>query len=216
MKKLFLFLSLFIVSPVLAQNAMPFCTQMSTRVLVKIKTGNPKYITSYSRKDFLRKAKVPYSPHTLGLTVAEFDIDTLMTPQIEQYAGQFCVSLKDVEVTLSYPNLSVYIDKKYPSNSCEYKVIKEHEDYHVSVSQHALTFFKPDVEKVLSRTLASLRPRVVHNKNDIKSATNKMTQTVLDNLQPVIQHINNTMAKKNAAIDTKESYQKTTALCKNW
>lgn len=216
MKKLFLFLSLFIVSPVLAQNAMPFCTQMSTRVLVKTKTGNPKYITSYSRREFLRKAKAPYSPHTLGLTVAEFDISTRFTPQIEQYAGQFCVSLKNVEVTLSYPSLTVYIDKKYPAKSCEYKVIKEHEDYHVAVSQHALTFFKPDVERVLSQTLASLRPKIVNNERDIQSAFLKMQQAINTNLHPVIQHINTTMAKKNAAIDTKESYQKTTALCQNW
>ena len=216
MKKIILFYLCFIVLPVFAQNATPFCTGMTTRVHVKTLPGNPQYITTYSRSDFLKKAGGKFSPHTLGLTVAKLDITAAAKPEVSQQNGRYCVKLSDLEITMQYPSILVYIDKKYMPSSCEYRIIKEHEQYHVQVSQQALTFFKPDVERVVSEALNSLSPKVVSAQTEVQSALRQMTDSVLSQLRPLVAHINNKLSEKNAAIDTPESYTATTAKCSNW
>ena len=215
MKRLFVLL-FFIVSPVFAENATPFCTRMSTRIIVRTKVGNPQYLTQYSRKDFLRKAGVPNSPYTLGLTVAKLDVTAAAKPSLSTQYNEICVGIKEIDIEMSYPDLTVYIDKKYPPSSCEYQTIKEHEDYHVNVAQQALSFFKPDVEKLVYDEAAKIVPQVVYSKDDIQPTVNKQVNIILSALQPLIQHINKKLSEKNAAIDTPEMYKATTAVCHNW
>ena len=216
MKKLFLLLFCFVVSPVLAQNATPFCTSMSTRVHIRTKIGNPQYISQYSREDFLKKAEGPPSPYTLGLTVAKIDVTVRTTPTLKEQLGQICVGLSDVDIEMAYPTLTVYIDKKYAPSSCAYQTIKEHENYHVAVAQQALTFFRTDVENAASKAITTLAPKIVYNQDEIPSVVNRLTSTIISALQPVINHINQKLIEKNAAIDTQEMYRATTAVCKDW
>lgn len=216
MKQLLLFLLLFSVSPVFAENAMPFCTKMVTRIYVRAKPGNPQYITQYSKEDFLKKAKAKLSPYTLGLTVSKPDVSIQTKPSILKQLDQICVGLEEIDVELGYKELTVYIDKKYAPSSCEYKTIKEHENYHVEVANQALSFFRPDVENVVSQAISQLSPKVVTSQDEIQPTVNKFASTLLKEIQPVIAHINKKLSEKNAAIDTPEMYQATTAVCKNW
>ena len=216
MKRLFLLFLLLSVSPVFAQNATHFCTSMTSRIHIKARPGNPQYITQYSRKDFLRKTGGDFSQYTLGLTVSKLDVNIEIKPAITQQLSEICVGIQDVEVELKYPSIQVYIDKKYPPSSCEYQVIKEHEDYHVAVAQQALTFFKPDVERVVSDTLRGMTPKIVYSRSDIPHIVERQVKVLTNALQPVVKHINAKLAEKNKAIDTKEMYQATTAVCKNW
>ena len=216
MKRLFVFLSCFIVLPVLAQNAIPFCTSMSTRITVRTKPGNPQYITQYSREDFLRKADAQYSPYTLGLTVVKPEVTVSVKPDLKELLGQICVALSDVEIEMSYPSMTVYIDKKYMPSSCEYRTIKEHEDYHVNVAQQALSFFRPDVERVVSQTVETFSPKIVFSRSEISPEVNKFASKINEALKPVVKHIKSKLDEKNAAIDTQEMYHKTTAVCQNW
>lgn len=216
MKKLFLLLLCLSVSPVLAQNATPFCTTMATRVHIRTRPGNPQFISLYSREEFLQKAETQVSPYTLGLTVAKLDVSVKTTPTLTEQLGQICVGLSDVDIEMSYPTLTVYIDKKYMPSSCAYQTIKEHENYHVAVAQQALSFFRPDVENAAAKALMRLAPKIVYSKDEIQGVVNKLTNAVVMALQPVVNHINGKLIEKNAAIDTKEMYQATTAVCKDW
>jgi len=216
MKKLLLFLYCFLVWPVFAQNAMPFCTSMTTRVHVRTHIGNPKYVTRYSKQEFLKKEGRPADPYTLGLTVAELAMNTKTTPSIEKRGAQICVGLSDLEVELDYPNLTVYIDKKYAPSSCEFKIIKDHENYHVMVVQQSLPFFRKDIEDALYKALKDLSPKIVKTNKDIQPTLEKLTDSLVQSMQPVLKHINAKLLEKNAAIDTPEMYRATTKMCKNW
>ena len=112
--------------------------------------------------------------------------------------------------------LTVYIDKKYKPSSCEFKVIKAHENYHVAVAQQAMTFFKPDVEAQVQKSLKKIKPKIVKNAIERDQALKEQFNQVMNDLKPLIEHINKTTAKKNYQIDTPESYARTKALCKNW
>lgn len=216
MKKiLFLFLC-FSVWPVFAQNAIPFCMSMTTRVHVKTHIGNPKYVTSYSREEFLKKTGRRQDERTLGLTAFHMAVDTKVTPSVEQQFEQICVSISDLDVNLYYPDLTIYIDKKYAPSSCEYQVIKDHENYHVAVAQRALTFYKKDVENVVYDTLRRMSSKIVYSKEEVQPTVARMSDTITAALQPLLQHINAKLVEKNAAIDTPEMYEQTTQRCKNW
>ena len=216
MKKLLLFLFCYSVWPVLAQNAMPFCSSMTTQVHVQTSIGNPKYISLYSKKEFLKKNNRKFDPHTLGLTVVEMGVEMQAKPSVTERAGQFCVGLADVDIKLYYPVLTVYIDKKYEPSSCEYQIIKSHENYHVAVAQQAMSFYKKDVEQAAYKALERQMPKVVTSQQNIQATVNQLSDAILNDLNPVIQHINQKLVEKNAAIDTPEMYKATTAKCSDW
>ena len=178
-KLIFLFL-LFTVWPVFAQNAIPFCSKMTPRVYVRTQIGNPQYISQYSKMDFLKKEGRMMDENTLGLTVVRMDIKSKVLPSLQEQGGKICVSLSDVEVELYYPVFKVYIDKKYMPSSCEYRIIKEHEDYHVAVAQQAITFYKSDVERVVKNTLKNLSPKIVRSQNEIQPVVDQMGETIIN------------------------------------
>ena len=216
MKKILLFLLCFSVWPVFAQNAIPFCMSMTTEVKINTRVTTPKYNTFYSRSEFLRKAKQKPNSYTLGLTVFEMAVDTKTIPALEERFGQICVGISELDIDLYYPDITVYIDKKYNPSSCEYQVIKDHENYHVRVAEKALPFFKKDVEKAATKALTRLSPKIVYSEEDVQPTLKRMAETVMESIKPVIRHINKKLKEKNMAIDTKEMYEATSKMCKHW
>ena len=211
-----MYLLLPLLSLFLSQNASAFCDSVSTRIYITMNPGNVKYVTTRSKYDFINSAPHPVSPNTLGLTVAKMNITGKATPEIEKGEKGTCVSLGTLNFKMGYDELTVYIDKKYKPSSCEYKVIKNHENYHVAVAQQAMTFFKPDVEKKIQDSLRKIKPQIVHSNREAEEALQNQFNQVMNELQPLINHINKVTAQKNYQIDTPESYAKTKALCKNW
>ena len=205
-----------LLSLFLAQNASAFCDSASTRIYITTNPGNVKYITTRSKHDFVHSSPYPVNPNTLGLTVSRLNITGSATPNIDSKDGKTCVSLGTLNFKMGYDDLTVYIDKKYKPSSCEYKVIKNHENYHVAVAQQAMTFFKPDVEKQIQKSLQKIKPQIVNSNKEAETALQNQFNQVMDDLKPLINHINKVTAQKNYQIDTPESYAKTKALCKNW
>ena len=212
--KISLFLPL--LSLLFIQNASAFCNLASTRVYITMNPGNVKYITTQSKRDFIKSAPHPVSPNTLGLTLTRLGITGKALPREEIQDGKICVSLKTLDFKMGYDELTVYIDKKYKPTSCEYKVIKNHENYHVAVAQQAMIFFKPDVEAQIQKSLQKIRPQIVKDEKERNEVIKQQFNQIMEDLKPLINHINAVTAKKNYQIDTPESYQKTKALCKNW
>lgn len=211
-----IYLLLLLLSLFLSQNASAFCNSTNTRVYITTNPGNVKYITTRSKHDFIHSVPHPVSPNTLGLTVSHMNIKGEATPNVEVEGDKMCVSLKTLNLKMENDILTVYIDKKYKPNSCEYKVIKAHENYHVAVAQQAMIFFKPDVEAEVQKALKKVKPRIITDPAERDKVLKEQFTQVMNDLKPLIDHINKTTAKKNYQIDTPESYAKTKALCKNW
>ena len=134
---------------------------------MNIKTGTVRYITHLSRNEFLRKAPQKMSPNTLGMTVSKLGITGSAEPDIQPMGNRtFCVQIKRMDLDLGYNTLDVYIDKKYKPGSCEYEVVKEHENYHVRVSQEAMMFFRSDIEQALETALSHIEPEYAYSQNE--------------------------------------------------
>lgn len=156
------------------------------------------------------------SPNTLGMTVSKLGISGSAEPDIQQNGITACVQIGRMKIDIGYDTLDVYIDKKYKPRTCEYEVVKEHENYHVRVSQEAMSFFKPDIEDALRKAVARVKPVEVRSQKEAERVFQQQFNQVMREVQPLIDHINKKIAEKNYEIDTPESYRETTALCKNW
>lgn len=200
-----------------AGNASAFCRQETPWATVETKPGFVRYLTHLSREEFLKQAPQKMSPNTLGMTVSKLGISGSAEPNIQKINNSsVCVQIKEFKLILGYDTLDVYIDKKYQPDTCEYEVVKEHENYHVRVSQEAMSFFRPDVEKALNKALAKIKPETAHSSQAAQKIFERQFSRVIQELKPLIDHINKKIAEKNYIIDTPESYARTTALCKDW
>jgi hypothetical protein len=86
----------------------------------------------------------------------------------------------------------------------------------VAVAQQAMLFFKPDIEDKVYEIVSNLKPQITTDKKEIETIVQRQYEQIMEQLTPLLAHINQTIAKKNAQIDTPESYEKTKALCNNW
>lgn len=208
---------LFLFVLLLTHTSYASCVRYPIHYSVKTDTGKVVYNTKLSRAEFANIAKVKVSPHTVGLTVTPSPMtDIKTTSQVRQTGDSACVQVSNVEFTIKYETITVYIDKKYPKGSCNFKVTKEHEDYHVAVFQQAIEFFKPDIEKALKNAVREIKPEKVYSDKQASVVIQKQKNQIYNKLKPVIEHINKKIVEKNYAIDTPESYKKTTKRCKKW
>ena len=208
---------IFLLCLILSGKANAFCHTITPWTNVNTKTGTVRYITHLSRNEFLRNAPQKMSPNTLGMTVSKLGITGSAEPEVQYLENHtYCVQIKRMDLDLGYNTLDVYIDKKYKPGSCEYEVVKEHENYHVRVSQEAMMFFKPDIEQALETALSHIEPEYAYSPNEAQKIFNRQFNRVMREIQPLIDYINNKIAEKNYIIDTPESYAETAALCDHW
>ena len=79
-----------------------------------------------------------------------------------------------------------------------------------------MIFFKPDIEAQVQKTIQNLKPQIVRNSKERDKVLNQQFNQIVNDLKPLLDHINKKTAEKNYQIDTPESYAQTKALCKNW
>ena len=201
----------------LSQNANAFCSRVIPWTMVETRTGTVRYITHLSRDEFLRNAPHQMSPYTLGMTVSDLKKTGSAEPDFQIMDGHvICVQIKKMDLVIGYDTLDVYIDKKYMPGSCEYEVVKEHENYHVRVYQEAMMFFKEDIERALETALSHIDPEFAYSQEEAKRIFNNQLHRVIREIQPLMDYIDQKIAEKNYIIDTPESYAETSALCDNW
>lgn len=205
-----------LLSVFFASNASALCNPIRTKIEIITKPGNVEYITKYSRDEFIKLSPTKVSPNTMGLTVTRLGAKGSAEGYLKNNGMTACVGLEKVVVTIGYDTLIVYIDKKYKPGSCEYEVIKDHEDYHVSVSQQAMAFFKKDIEKAIKSAVDALSVHEVRHQAEANQVVEDQLNQVISGLNPLMKHINQKIAEKNYIIDTPESYRETSRKCRNW
>ena len=197
-----------------SNTANAYCTNVKPIVTVKSNQGRIKYITNMARQSFIQKYSA--SPNTLGLTVAELKVNMTGEPRIRQSSRETCVSLKEVSFEIGYDDILVYIDKNYKPGMCQYRVVKDHENYHVAVHRQAMTFFKKDIENAIRKSIAKLKPQAVTSSAQAQEVVNRQFQQIQQDIAPLLKHINMKIKEKNDEIDTPESYRKSSTMCPSW
>ncbi|MBP5343977.1 MAG: hypothetical protein J6Y85_02760 [Alphaproteobacteria bacterium] len=127
-----------------------------------------------------------------------------------------CPTSVDIVVKYQEPFINVYLSNEYKKSSCAYRVIKEHENYHVEIFKQSIPFYKPQIQTFLIQEIGQLPVYSPKNDEEMQNIANQYVHTLVQKLHPVQEYINKTINAKNSAIDTPESYLAQQKQCKKW
>ena len=209
-----LYVTLFFYSSQITTAHAASCSSFKRPVTVRvnINPGIVKYNNSLSNSQFPSK---PYDT-TMGLTVAQLTVNMQARSFVREDSSGACIGLDELTVNIGFPQIDVYIDKKYRPGTCPYNVIKEHENYHVRVQQEGLTFFGPKIKEAFNIAANKIEPRSLSSPSQAQNVLNQMVAEVKKDVDPLIKYIEKRLREENEVIDTDQSYRETTKKCKKW
>lgn len=206
-------------------RALDLCEQIYSKPKVELKIDKGKVIYNHKKTGkeikniFVSKGGVDagLSYHTGGLTSANFitstniGIKTAFTPH-----GEGCVVMSDITYSIGYKELVVYVDKKYSKHSCEYDVVLKHENMHVKIFQTSLDYYSKYFADALNKAVSYIRPVSIKNEQDINVVLAAINKKINKEMAPMMNFYNQARDTQNQKLDTKENYEYTQSLCKNW
>lgn len=209
-----IFLSFVIIFFALSAWGSSLCNNVAPAKLnIRFNYGKVSYINNKSNSQFPQK---PYST-VMGLTVSDLKRQASANTQIisDSY-DNFCVYIEELIVDVGYPKIDVYIDKKYRPGSCNYNVVKDHENYHVRVQQEGLRFFAPKIKEAYQIALNKIKPQSAYTEQDAKMIAEDMMRRIEKDIEPMMTYVQQRLKEKNAVIDTEDAYIKDAKKCPKW
>jgi len=126
--------------------------------------------------------------------------------------GRVCVWVTEVSASIGDPVMEVYVAGNYAPDTCQYKVIFDHENTHVRFNLETLRDWLPTVRAALTEAAVHKFP-VIYPRPPV---ADELRDYLLDNIRSVFALMNEDMRKRNATIDTPENYRREHAKCANW
>ena len=218
MKKIILTL-MFLIIYVPAYAASPGCPDRDRTPIINVRTTDAgvQYEYGLSSEEIMHVggSNANITANTRGLTYirlqtrASFSVVTLTNGKTK------CAFPASVDVFIGYelPQY-VYIDKRYAPGSCQFEVIRNHENEHVRINRETLALIVSVIRKGLTDAVMNNGYPIVVPSADAGN------QAITGNLEEVFKsyiaaHIQqrNTM---NAMMDTPQNYAATSRLCPYW
>ncbi len=151
--------------------------------------------------------------HPVGLMSRDLKWEFRVKVRGERRSVGYCVGLDHVDMTVGYGRINVYVDRRYRPGSCQYDVIREHENQHVLNFQHTLAAYMPELRQRLAAEAQAAAPVAAGGMN---SGARYFVNLLRDRLTPVIQRMQAEMNAADRRLDTPDSYRATQARCENW
>ena len=124
--------------------------------------------------------------------------------------GQTCAVLTKARITITVPELDVYITNDYRKGSCLYKAVLTHELKHVKILRDGLDLMIDRMSKGLSPAAAMAGVATGPN---AEAALNQLKARVQKHMRPIFNAWQVESRRANAALDAKESFVSEDALC---
>jgi len=141
--------------------------------------------------------------NVIATLVNEFEITTDLT-SIED---GFCVSLKNIDVTIGYSDFLVQIDISNKPNTCSYNAILQHEDEHIRAYLSVIDDNQDLIKKSIQSASDSIMPVFIKKESDIESAIDKLNNMLQDHPDIVLlkQHIKAEEEIRNKHVDLNDN-----------
>lgn len=151
----------------------------------------------------------------LGLTASNLQVSRVASYLTYAAAGGVCFWVGQVNVTLRYENLDIFIAREYAPDSCAYRAILEHEKQHVAIARKNIQRYVPRIKSTLASLLIpkARKPKWF----DSAAAGEADMERIFDQLMaPIHREINVVLKREQGRIDTPQSYARVRRKCKNW
>ena len=147
---------------------------------------------------------------TIGLTQAKFGHrSTLEVKGIEDRIGARACVRPAVAVELYVAPMTVYVAREYSGDPCRTRVIREHEQRHVDAY---LAFARESVPR-LKHELERVLGAAPHYSYTVAEAQQSLDRRLGDALASFMRDAEQTLATRQAAIDTREEYERIRVAC---
>ena len=160
--------------------------------------------------------------HVKGLTDINYKRSYNIKVEIYTKDNIACLKIKSIDIYFGYPKINVLIDNRYSFDSCEYRVIRMHENEHVKIYQSILKKYSQNIGKTIFNRVGNKKPMLLNSVDNIKNKTEEYIQEIKHFItsDKILNNIENDMLREieyhNNLLDTKENYNKTKKLCENW
>lgn len=111
-----------------------------------------------------------------GVVIASFDEEYDLQVSAIPVKSGYCVVLNGLNATIGYTDFLINIDNSYNLDSCEYKIILEHEQEHISAYLQAFDEELENMKKSIQFASNSIMPIFVPSLDGVSSALDKMQQ----------------------------------------
>ena len=141
--------------------------------------------------------------NVIATLINEFEITTDLT-SIED---GFCVSLKNIDVTIGYSDFLVQIDISNKPDSCSYNAILQHEDQHIRAYLSVIDDNNDLIKKSVQSAADSITPIFVNKESDIESAVDKLNEKLQSHPDIILlkQHIKADEEIRNKKVDLNDN-----------
>lgn len=151
---------------------------------------------------------------TRGLTSTKFRSGYSVAFEQVKVRDGVCLYPVAIEAKIGYDPMTVYVEKKYDRDSCQFRVIMQHEQQHVRVNQETLKAFVPRVRAALIQAatgsafpIYAAEPRIAKSMGmgEIGAAFDRE-----------VTELSRQREQLNAQLDSPASYRASQAICNRW
>lgn len=151
----------------------------------------------------------------LGLMVPDLKIESGGHYEAVGQDDGFCFWVTGIGVKLYYRSIDIYVAKEYKPGSCNYRVILQHEQDHVTAAHRNLNRFAPTVRGALTSLLIPKASAPVKVASP-KAAEAEFQRLYKKLLEPVYQEMLVALQKAQGQIDSPGEYRRVHKLCRKW
>ncbi len=192
----------------------------TTKLSVKRINGKISYKTGNTRSDLERIRQrhgatgAAVNGFPLGLTLSELRVEMrISTRAYPTSRGRYCSVPDRVNIDFGYPRFTIYIDRRYRRESCEYRAISEHEERHVAIYRQQLDRLIYRVRKNMARAISRMAPLITASPNN---GAERIKRRLSIKLAPLIRELQRATDIGNRRIDSKINYIRVQGRCRNW
>jgi hypothetical protein len=193
-------------------------TQPKREVALTVSAAPVEYRNDRSRTEITvlaGRTGVPRHISNTGLTRhhSEFRVTPHMW-WVDLSNGRRCVGLGKVDAHWAISATTVDVASEYRPGSCQHRVVLEHENEHVSLTRGAFDSMVPRMRGKLDALVGRFEPFVTTAGSD--AAGDQILKALMEGVRPILDEQERLRRDLNMAIDTPESYRRTSARCPEW
>ncbi|MEO3430695.1 hypothetical protein AAFN88_17710 [Pelagibius sp. CAU 1746] len=205
-------------------GAASFCTEPPQAAAVEVGATAPQVEVDhgYSRKELQWHAAEEYGYEhaegrsVFGLTAGRIRSQLFVHTLTEtRRSGQRCVWPSRLVAELAYDEpIKVYVAREYRPGSCQYKAVLAHEMKHVEVLRETLEDYRRRLRAALQQALE--KGFFPYTGQDGELVAARLRRYFEVPYRKALTEAERERDRRNAALDTPESYRRTRAACRSW
>ena len=117
----------------------------------------------------------------------------------------FCLSLRSVDVNITFPEFNVVIDKRLKKDSCAYNVVLKHEKDHIEKEKETINSNLENIKKAVLSAALSIEPVFAKRDEDIQAIEKKMFEKLKEHkdIVEIIKKVKDELSNENEEIDVR-------------